>query len=182
MSVSRGELQLMSTIHNLLPEFVPRLIASGIYKTIPDTHFFLVEFREMTDDISDCRMFAALLPILRQKCLSPTGKGRVLYRHVRRKPGPFVALEDSWEAFFAKTMIQALDLEIEGKVPSEKLDVLSRALFEKVVPRLLGPLESDGRIVKCLLVHGDLLVCKCRYLYRQRPASCLRCVLLICAQ
>lgn len=53
-------------------------------------------------------------------------------------------------------MKQALDLEIERKGPSEELDVLSRALFEKVIPRLLRPLESDGRTVKPSLVHGDL--------------------------
>ncbi|KFY93387.1 hypothetical protein V498_04454 [Pseudogymnoascus sp. VKM F-4517 (FW-2822)] len=61
-----------------------------------------------------------------------------------------------WEAFFAKSMRQALDLEVERKGPSEELDALSRTLFEKVIPRLLRPLESDGRIVKPSLVHGDL--------------------------
>lgn len=53
-------------------------------------------------------------------------------------------------------MRQALDLEIERKGPSEELDVLSQALFGKVIPRLLRPLESEGRTVKPSLVHGDL--------------------------
>ncbi|KAH7019546.1 hypothetical protein EDB80DRAFT_204534 [Ilyonectria destructans] len=42
-------------------------------------------------------------------------------------------------------MRQALDPEAERKGPSEELDVLSRALSEKVIPRLLRPLGSGGR-------------------------------------
>lgn len=156
MNMTRGEFHSMSAMHNVLPEFVPRPIACGTYRTIPETHFFLCEFREMTDDMPDPHKFAALLSTLHQKSVSPTGKfGFHITTYAGNLP-QFVAWEDSWEAFFAKTMRQALDLEIERKGPSEELDVLSRALFEKVIPRLLRPLESDGRVVKPSLVHGDL--------------------------
>jgi hypothetical protein len=67
-----------------------------------------------------------------------------------------VIWEDSWETFFAKSMRQALDLEIEKKGPSQELEILSEALFSKVIPRLLRPLERDGRTAKPSLVHGDL--------------------------
>jgi len=110
----------------------------------------------MTDDMPDPHKFAALLSTLHQKSVSPTGKfGFHITTYAGNLP-QFVGWEDSWETFFAKTMRQALDLEIERKGPSEELDVLSRALFEKVIPRLLRPLESDGRTVKPSLVHGDL--------------------------
>jgi hypothetical protein len=126
-----GEFESMSALHDVLPEFVPKPIAWGTYATIPDTHFFLCAFREMIDDMPEPHKFAALLSTL-------------------------VAWEDRWETFFAKSMRWALDLEIQRKGPSEELDVLSRALFDKVIPRLLRPLESDGRNVKPSLVHGDL--------------------------
>ncbi|GAB1200665.1 hypothetical protein APSETT444_010039 [Aspergillus pseudonomiae] len=64
--------------------------------------------------------------------------------------------EDSWEVFFAKNMRMALDLEIKAKGPDPELDYLIPILFDKVIPRLLRPLESDGRSVKPSLVHGDL--------------------------
>ncbi|KAK7214911.1 hypothetical protein V2G26_002914 [Clonostachys chloroleuca] len=156
MNMTRGEFHSMSAMHDVLSEFVPRPIACGTYRTIPETHFFLCEFREMTDDMPDPHKFAALLSTLHQKSVSPTGKfGFHITTYAGNLP-QFVAWEDSWEVFFAKTMRQALDLEIERKGPSEELDVLSRALFEKVIPRLLRPLESDGRVVKPSLVHGDL--------------------------
>lgn len=38
----------------------------------------------------------------------------------------------------------------------EELENLLPALFEKVIPRLLRPLETDGNTVTPMLVHGDL--------------------------
>ncbi|KAJ5245745.1 hypothetical protein N7489_005841 [Penicillium chrysogenum] len=156
MDMTRGEFQSISAMYNILPEFVPRPIACGTYRMIPDTHFFLCEFREMTDDMPSPHKFAALLSTLHQKSVSPTGKfGFHITTYAGNLP-QFVAWEDSWEAFFAKTIRQALDLEIERKGPSDELDALSHTLFEKVIPRLLRPLESDGRTVKPSLVHRDL--------------------------
>ena len=64
--------------------------------------------------------------------------------------------EASWEIYFTKSMRLALELEIKAKGPDPELDKLVPVLFEKVIPRLLRPLESDGRSVKPSLVHGDL--------------------------
>lgn len=154
--MTRGEFQSISAMYNVLPKFVPRPIACGTYSAIPDTHFFLCEFQEMTDDMPDPHEFTALLSTLHQKSVSPTGKfGFHVTTYAGNLP-QFVGWEESWEVFFSKTMKQALDLEIERKGPSEELGILSKALFERVIPRLLRPLESDGRTVKPSLVHGDL--------------------------
>ena len=50
----------------------------------------------------------------------------------------------------------ALKLQLEAKGPDAEFGLLVPALFEKVIPRLLRPLESEGRSVKPSLVHGDL--------------------------
>ncbi|KAJ5698327.1 hypothetical protein N7462_000332 [Penicillium macrosclerotiorum] len=156
LDMVKGEFQSISAIQDVLPGSVPRPMACGTYITTPDTHFFLCEFREMTNDLPDPHKFAALLSTLHQNSVSPTGKfGFHITTYAGNLP-QFVTWEDSWEAFFAKTMRQALDLEMKSKGPNEELDILSHALFEKVIPRLLRPLESDGRKVKPSLVHGDL--------------------------
>ncbi|KAJ5937811.1 hypothetical protein N7454_004153 [Penicillium verhagenii] len=156
MNVTRSEFQSMTAIHDVLPEFVPKPLACGTYSTIPDTYFFLCQFREMGTEMPDPHKLAALLSSLHEKSISPTGKfGFHTTTYAGNLP-QFVGWEDSWEAFFAKSMRQALDLEIARKGPSEELDALCLPLFEKVIPRLLRPLESDGRQVKPSLVHGDL--------------------------
>lgn len=151
-----SEFESMRALYSVVPEFVPKPKAWGTYATIPDTHFFLCEFRGLTNDMPDPHKFGALLSALHQKSASQTGKFGF---HVTTYAGDLpqaVGWEDSWETFFAKSMRQALDLETERKGPSEELDVLSQVLFSKVIPRLLRPLESDGRTVKPSLVHEDL--------------------------
>lgn len=154
--MTRGEFQSINAIYNILPEFVLRPIAYSTYRMILDTYFFLYEFREIIDDMPNPRKFAALLLTLHQKSVSPTSKfGFYITTYVGNLP-QFVVQEDSQEAFFAKTIRQALNLEVERKGPSKELNTLSSALFGKVILRLLGPLESDGRIVKPSLIYRDL--------------------------
>ncbi|KAF4982166.1 hypothetical protein FZEAL_2143 [Fusarium zealandicum] len=151
-----SEFESMNAAHNVLPEFVPKPIAWGTYTTIRDTHFFLCAFRNMKADIPRPHKFAALLSTLHQKSVSPTGKfGFHVTTYAGNLP-QYIAWEDSWETFFAKSMRCALDLEIKARGPSEELNDLSRALFDEVIPRLLRPLESKGRTVKPSLIHGDL--------------------------
>ena len=40
--------------------------------------------------------------------------------------------------------------------PSEDLNRLSPILFDRVIPRLLRPLATEGRPIRPVLVHGDL--------------------------
>ncbi|KAF5636246.1 kinase-like domain protein [Fusarium tjaetaba] len=156
MNMTKGEFHSMSAIHGVIPEFVPKPIACGTYEDIPDTHFFLCEFRDMTEDMPDPDEFASRLSTMHQKSVSPTGKfGFHITTYAGNLP-QYVEWEDSWEMFFAKSMRQTLDLEMSVKGSNTEIEVLSQALFEKVIPRLLRPLESDGRTVKPSLIHGDL--------------------------
>lgn len=151
-----GEFESMSAIHTLLPDFAPKPIAWGTYKTIPDTHFFLCDFREMIDEMPDPHKFTARLAALHQDSKSPEGRFGF---HVTTYTGNLPQTnewEESWETYFTKSMKWALELEIEAKGPAPEFDVLVPVLFGKVIPRLLRPLESEGRSVKPSLVHGDL--------------------------
>ncbi|KAK8063113.1 hypothetical protein PG997_015210 [Apiospora hydei] len=133
-----GEFEPMKAIRALLPEFVPAPIAHGTYESCPDTHFFLCEFRNMVEEMPDPYKFAAQLAALHQSSKSPTGKFGF---HATTYSG---------------NLPQALDFEREAKGPDPDFDSLLPVLFDVVVPRLLRPLESEGRSLKPCLVHGDL--------------------------
>jgi protein-ribulosamine 3-kinase len=151
-----SEHESMEAIHSLTPEFVPKPIACGKYDSIPDTYFILSEYRDMRPDMPDPDKFAARLSALHHNSESPTGKFGF---HVKTYAGnlpQYIDWEDSWETFFAKSVRQALDLEIKARGYDPEFDVLIPALFDTVIPRLLRPLESEGRRVKPSLVHGDL--------------------------
>lgn len=151
-----SEYECTQAIHTLMPDFVPKPIAWGTYASIPDTHFYLCEFREMFDDMPDPHKFTAHLAALHQNSKSPEGKFGF---HMKTYNGNLPQLggwEASWETYFTKSLRLALDLEIAAKGPDPEFDTLIPVLFDKVIPRLLRPLESEGRSVKPSLVHGDL--------------------------
>lgn len=151
-----GEFESMKTIYTVLPDFVPRPIAWGTYQTIPDTHFFLCEYREMLDHLPDPYKFTENLAELHQSSQSPSGKFGF---HITTYSGNLPQMtdwEESWEVFFTKNFRLALNHELNAKGPDPEFDVLIPAIFDKVIPRLLRPLETEGRSVKPSLVHGDL--------------------------
>lgn len=151
-----GEFESMKAIHKLLPDFVPKPIAWGTYKSVPNTHFSLCQFREMIDEMPDPHDFTARLAALHQNSESPNGQFGF---HITTFSGNLPQINDwetSWEIYFTKSMRLALDLELEAKGPDPEFDTLVPILFDKVIPRLLRPLESEGRSVKPSLVHGDL--------------------------
>ncbi|ORY66269.1 Fructosamine kinase-domain-containing protein [Pseudomassariella vexata] len=154
--MTRGEFESMKALYSLAPGFAPKPIACGTYQTIPDTHFFLSEFRDMMDDTPDPYRFVERLAKIHLNSRSPNGKFGF---HVTTYSGNLPQVtnwEDSWETFFTKTMRKALDFEIAVKGYDPEFEELVPALFDRVIPRLLRPLETEGRSVKPSLVHGDL--------------------------
>lgn len=51
--MANGEFESISAIHRLLPEFPLKPLAWGTYETVPTTHFFPCEFRDMSDKLPD---------------------------------------------------------------------------------------------------------------------------------
>lgn len=151
-----SEFESMKAIYDLTPEFAPKPIAWGSYGSVPNTYFFMCEYREMIEDMPEPVAFASRLAGLHQASKSPNGKfGFHMTTYSGNQP-QMTDWEASWETFFSKNLRFALDLEIEAKGHDPEFDVLVPAIFDKVIPRLLRPLETEGRSVKPSLVHGDL--------------------------
>ncbi|XDG10256.1 hypothetical protein ABKA04_009871 [Annulohypoxylon sp. FPYF3050] len=151
-----SEYESMNEIYKVMPVFAPKPIAFGSYQTIPNTHFYLCEFHKLLDDMPNPHKFTKNLAELHQNSKSPTGKfGFHLPTYSGILP-QWTEWEDSWEVFFTHNLRMALNLEIKVRGHDPELDVLVPAIFDKVIPRLLRPLESEGRSVKPCLVHGDL--------------------------
>ncbi len=152
----RSEFESMAAIYNVAPDFAPRPIAWGSYEAVPDTYFFLCEFRDFGSEMPELEDFTLRLARLHKNSQSPNGKfGFHLTTYAGNLP-QMVEWEASWETFFAKSLRYALDLEVKAKGPDPELDLLLPIIFDKVIPRLLRPLETNGRSIKPSLVHGDL--------------------------
>lgn len=65
---------------------------------------------------------------------------------------------DTWEEFYVKGMERILELEEDARGPSSAMRKISAPFLSKVIPRLLRPLETQGRKIDPVLIHGDLWI------------------------
>lgn len=150
-----------STTYEFIPEHVPRPITMGTYKSRPDTHFFLADFIDMVeDDIPDPDAYMTAVAALHNRSIGNCPTGQFGFPVNTR----FGDLEQdnswtgTWEEYWTRQMKDFLDKEdaAHGGELHEELERLRPLFFEKVLPRYLGPLESDGRSVTPCLIHADL--------------------------
>lgn len=155
----RGEFHGVSALHKHVPEGIPRAVGWGTYSSDPDTHFYLCDFVDMIEELPDVGKFCAMLAKLHHDSMnSPdaadsfgfdvvTYEGR-MYQDVTRSK--------SWEESYRLQMQAFAEQERESQGPSEELDELLPILMDKIIPRLLRPLQTHGRQIKPVLIHGDI--------------------------
>jgi protein-ribulosamine 3-kinase len=151
-----GEYHAMETIYAVTPHFAARPLSWGTFKSNPTLHFFLCDFIPMDDELPELNTFVESLAQLHRESKSPEGKFGF---HVTTYNGNLfqdLRWTDTWEECFVNGTRKDFELEREARGPSDELDKLIVPLFEKVIPRLIRPLETNGRSVKPAFVHGDL--------------------------
>ncbi|KAJ4386034.1 hypothetical protein N0V93_008926 [Gnomoniopsis smithogilvyi] len=155
-SMMSGEFKSMTTIHDVAPTLVPLPIAWGSYDSMQDVHFFLCEFRNMTDELPDMETFPAKIAELHRNGTSPDGRFGFYVTSYHGQTPIEHGWSDTWEEYFTRTTRALLSLEQEAQGHNEQILKLSDAFLNKVIPRLLRPLQTGGRNIKPALIHGDL--------------------------
>jgi protein-ribulosamine 3-kinase len=98
---------------------------------------------------------ATRLADLHQRSESPTGKFGFHLRTCHAKISQAVDQWDSsWAALFGRHLGHIIDLA-RPVLNWPEFDVVSQLTIEKVVPRLLLPLQEHGRDLKPSLIHGN---------------------------
>lgn len=151
-----GEFVSMSMLHKAMPNLTPVPYTWGTYSSDPNISFFLCGFVEMNDDLPDVRKLAASLAELHMKATNPEGKYGFPVPTLQGTVAQYTGWEDSWETFFSKSMAQNMTNEEKSQGSNPEMKLLCHAVLDKVVPRLLRPLETGGRSISPRLVHGDI--------------------------
>ncbi len=152
----KGEFEATSAIYSITPDFCPRPIAWGTFANDPNSHFYVCKFYNFVEGVPEPVSFSKNVAKLHSNATSPNGKFGfhcVTYNGDLPQDNTWF---DSWEAFYENGLRHVLKLREERAGPSAELDALLPSLFDKVIPRLLRPLEVGGRKVRPSLVHGDL--------------------------
>ncbi|KAK8867654.1 Fructosamine kinase-domain-containing protein [Apiospora arundinis] len=151
-----GEFESMSLLFRISPGLVPKPVAWGTYQDMPQFHFFLCDFHDMTEELPPVEEFTASIARL-HKASIPLSPGKFGFP-VTTYQGPIAQDNswcDTWEEFFRQGMVRMLQREEDVHGPDPELSVLCEQLYDKVIPRLLRPLTVLKSIAP-VLVHGDL--------------------------
>ena len=152
----KGEYESTLAIHNVQGDFIPKPVAQGSFQKLQNTHYYICKFYELAEELPEPSRFCANVAALHNKSVSPNGKFGfhvVTYNGDLPQENEYT---DTWEDFFTKGFNHMIKLTIERGGPWNEIESLQSDMVSKVIPRLLRPLEANGRSIKPSLVHGDL--------------------------
>ena len=145
-----------SLLHSYIPEHVPTPCSWGQYESNSSVWFYLCDFHDMDDDVPDPKGFVSIVASLHKASMGKSKQyGFEVPTHLANIPNDNT-WQDSWEVWFAQAMRKMLQVEEESHGKDDELEDLKQGLFEKVIPRLLRPLETDGHSIEPCLLHSDL--------------------------
>ncbi|OQE05100.1 hypothetical protein PENVUL_c027G07651 [Penicillium vulpinum] len=151
-----GEYASMKALYKVLPQFVPIPVGCGTYASNPNVNFFICELIKMTDNIPEIQAFTKTLAELHKKGISPTGKFGFDVPTYKGTIPQYTAWHDTWEESFHHSLKWFVQAEEKSQGPDEEMRELCNGIFDKVIPRLLRPLETGGRQIQPRLIHGDI--------------------------
>ncbi|KAI1328104.1 Fructosamine kinase-domain-containing protein [Xylariaceae sp. FL0255] len=152
----RSEFESLKAIYRAVPGFCPRPIAWGSYASDQGVHFLLCEFVDMYDEPPDQILLPQRLAELHRNAISPDMK---YGWHIPMASGQLpltLPKSDSWEHFFTHYLrFQFRAEEIAQGPRPPVMETLVQVLFNRLIPRLLRPLETGGREIQPRLLHTD---------------------------
>jgi len=153
-----GEYESLKAMYAVSPGFIPEPYGWGHYSQDgKECYFLLEEFRLVGEQPPDPLRFIAKLAQLHKRSISPTGKFGFHTTTCHGKvPQMTDQWSDSWSEVYQKHLGYMVKQDQEQNGLWLEFKVLCDITLEHVIPRLLEPLQSDGRSIKPCLVHGDL--------------------------
>ncbi|KAE9362627.1 hypothetical protein N431DRAFT_358381 [Stipitochalara longipes BDJ] len=155
-NMCEGEYESLKAIHATSPNFVPKPYTWGKCRTLEsDAYFLLEEFRNLKEQPAHPMSLATRVAELHQHSKSPTGKfGFPIKTCHGRIEQAVDQWDDSWAALFSRHLGHFISLA-KAHFRWREFDIIASLIVEKVVLRLLLPLQENGRFLKPSLMHGD---------------------------
>ena len=145
-----------SVFYSYIPKHVPKPLAWGQYKSDPSTWFYLTNFHDLVDEVPDVHKFVSIIAQVHKESMGKENRyGFDLRTHLAHLPNDN-NWQMSWETFFRQLIEQMLRFDDDAHGQDAEMDDLKENLLNKVIPRLLRPLETGGRTIKPCLLHSDL--------------------------
>ncbi|CAG8972692.1 hypothetical protein HYALB_00010924 [Hymenoscyphus albidus] len=148
--------QGMSSLHDAAPDLVARPISWGSYTSIAGTHFILCEFHNLSGAIPEKEIFTVRVAEMHKTTRLKSETFGFPYSAYGGNQKQDFPVTKTWEECFSKGLQDLFERETETNGHEEENERFKKAMIEKVIPRLLRPLETGDRKIIPVLVHGDL--------------------------
>lgn len=153
----RGAYEGSKAIYTSCPGLCPPPLGWGQYKSDSRAYFVLFDFIDMVDDLPDAHTLTQRLAEMHRTSVAPDTKFGFHVQVMCALLPIYVTKSNSWEYFYTKYMQHLFHAERRAQgEPDEQLHRLTKSLFERIIPRLIRPLETGGRGIQPRLVHSDL--------------------------
>ncbi|EDU47096.1 conserved hypothetical protein [Pyrenophora tritici-repentis Pt-1C-BFP] len=134
---------------------VPKTYSWGELEDATETYFLITAFRDVCKQPADPLKLAAGLADMHQRSISPTGKFGFHFSTCHAKIAQAIdTWVESWCTLYGRHLEYVIEL-VKPILKWPEFDVVCDLTLKKVVPRLLLPLQADGRTLKPCLLHGN---------------------------
>jgi protein-ribulosamine 3-kinase len=153
-----GEWESSKVVYQTMPDFIPEPFGFGKYAVQdPPTYFYLSEFVDMdVTTAPDPVEFTSRLADLHKLSVSPTGQFGFHAVTCDGDRAHVVDWQESWAVFFRNLFLGVCELDLKRNGPWPEFERAMEQVACKVIPRLLEPLQAEGRKLKPCIIHGDL--------------------------
>lgn len=154
--MAEAEYESQKALAAIIPDNVVIPMTWGMYEADKSKALFMTRFRDLRDRPPPAVQFLSILKKLHQTSVSPTGKFGFQITTYNGPPKMVNDWTDNWEEYFARQFRSDISFlqNVYGEDP--ELADLTEEFIQKIVARLLRPLQTGGRNIKPSLCHGDL--------------------------
>lgn len=151
-----GDSKEHTSLKICLPDNVPEPPGWGEYMLEPGMWFYLCNYHDMVDEMPEIDCFVSIVAKVHRESMGREDRfGFEVPTHLANKPIDN-SWQNSWETLFTNLMIRMIQIEEKAHDRDEEPEGLKESILNKVIPRLLRPLETGGRSIKTCLIHSDL--------------------------
>jgi protein-ribulosamine 3-kinase len=154
--MAEAEYEGQKALAALIPDNVVAPLAWGPLQRNKTQAFFMTKFRNLRARSPPVEPLLQILKRLHEDSVSPTGQFGF---HITTYFGPPPMINDwtdSWEEYFGRQWLADIGQIHKAQGEDPELQAIAEEFVQKVIARLLRPLQTGGRNIKPSLCHGDL--------------------------
>ncbi|KAI1329428.1 Fructosamine kinase-domain-containing protein [Xylariaceae sp. FL0255] len=153
-----GEYHSLERMYTLMPTACPKPRGWGKYQSSANTYFVIMDFLYLIAEPPDPKTITKMIADLHRTTAgtSPDNKFGFDVPTCHGKISQPNEWDSDWCRYFSRLLTVFYDEDMKVNGPFPEYENAFKVLKERVIPRLLRPLQSDGRVLTPCLIHGDL--------------------------